>query len=413
MLRSRGPLSPDEALEKAHACLHSYVSEAAASVASLETTWSQSELTRRLVRYIYNAAKAPDLLSLHWKDAAKKLVESAMTGYCAACQEKEWFYQIDLVPALTSAAWELLSAKWGRKVRHHELEEIVGSEYEEIMDKTMLQKAMWDISNGSFEDPVVRSKVYNAISRSYQTAFDECIIDTRPRGDREKIEQFMKRWISDSMHRAWCALEGPDRALSHARVLRLFQASIAPFGEHHPFSCIPVVFTEVVGRPDCNWRFIRLTVEQLFASWRTEPSSSSKKRKPKRSTGAEDEDAVMEEVPSPSATKASRQSYEAAARRPEPVQPEAAPAGRRRRPPAPEPEPVKEEVLEGHPDCTSVEDCIGSRDDCLVRHMLPGEELGDVYCRSCWASFLDQNASLQGVWEDGEEAGAPFSCRRG
>merc|ERR1712107_226589 len=65
---------------------------------------------------------------------------------------------------------------------------------------------------------------------------------------------------------------------------------------------------------------------------------------------------------------------------------------------------VDEDVLQqvepgaGHPMCTSVEDCIGSISDALVQHMLGSEEEGDVYCQTCWESFLKKNPTLRGVF---------------
>jgi len=43
----------------------------------------------------------------------------------------------------------------------------------------------------------------------------------------------------------------------------------------------------------------------------------------------------------------------------------------------------------------------------LVRHLLEGEA-GDVYCAACWESFYDQRLTLEGVWEDGPNAGKPY-----
>merc|ERR1712137_322431 len=57
-----------------------------------------------------------------------------------------------------------------------------------------------------------------------------------------------------------------------------------------------------------------------------------------------------------------------------------------------QPEDVDEEIQK-HPECTSGEDCIGSSSDKLVRHILEGD-MGDLYCESCWQSFLEQNPSL-------------------
>ena len=52
----------------------------------------------------------------------------------------------------------------------------------------------------------------------------------------------------------------------------------------------------------------------------------------------------------------------------------------------------------GHPECTSQEDCQGSVEDVLIRHILNGKP-GDIYCKTCWESFLQQNPHLEGVEE--------------
>ena len=48
-----------------------------------------------------------------------------------------------------------------------------------------------------------------------------------------------------------------------------------------------------------------------------------------------------------------------------------------------------EEEDEGHPQCTSKEDCIGSAEDRLVQHIMPGDE-GDIYCTSCFSWFRER-----------------------
>ena len=48
-----------------------------------------------------------------------------------------------------------------------------------------------------------------------------------------------------------------------------------------------------------------------------------------------------------------------------------------------------EEEDEGHPQCTSKEDCIGSAEDRLVQHILPGAR-GDIYCTSCFSCFRER-----------------------
>mmetsp|Transcript_38798 Transcript_38798/g.88192 ORF Transcript_38798/g.88192 Transcript_38798/m.88192 type:complete len:135 (-) Transcript_38798:143-547(-) len=132
------------------------------------------------------------------------------------------------------------------------------------------------------------------------------------------------------------------------------------------------------------------------------PSSSSRKRKSRRSAAVNEDPLALEEPMSPVATKASRRSNGEDGRFNAFV------------PAATAPEDFSDDGdLNGehHPDCTSVEDCLGQPGDRLVRHMISDGQ-GDIYCETCWASFLQSNPQLEGVWEDGDMAGAPYSSRR-
>jgi len=342
-------------------------------------------------------------------------------GYCAACQEKKWFFEIDLAPAFTSAAWEILKFQARganpRHVRFPELQEVVVNEYEEKLDRILLIKAMWDATSATFgsDDSKVQSKVYNALHKAYQGALDECIMDSRPLGDLEKVEMFTKRWIDDSMRRAWSSIEGSDRIITPQTVISLFRNLVAPFGADHPFSCVPANLIDNIGRPPSDWPFIKHTVSHMFTVWRQETAgpSSGKRRKTKsgHAPGGEDEDMPPLDPDSVEDEEPGQHAVRAAARRATAGRQGAGarPAQQRQRlvrREEPEEPPEDEEVMDGegevHPECTSQEDCCGSPADRLVRHRLDGDE-GDVYCQSCWESFLEQNPQLDGVWEDTQE----------
>lgn len=419
---------PEQLQQRLHTNLFNIVGQAVEPVAHMETTWSAAELTKRVVRYIFNSAKAPELLSMpQWDEVCKKLVDHAMHGYCAACQEKKWFFEIDLAPAFTSVAWEILKfqAKGGSpRVRFKELEEFVINEYEEKLDRILLTKAMWDATSVTFADEKAQSKVYNALHKAYQGALDECLLDTRPREDLERVEQFTKRWIDDSMRRAWCSVENSDRTITEGNVVRLFQNLVAPFGNDHPFSCVPGLLIDNIGRPPHDWPYIRVTVRSMFGQWKQEsllPSSGgSKRRKTKSGAAPGGEDEVMppvceagdsqdDEHGAHAIRAAHRRATTGRAKQPQRQQTRAAQAPAQAT--AREPEPEEQVDLddgpeaEGHPTCTSQEDCCGTPADSLVRHLLDGSE-GDVYCQACWESFLDQNPNLEGVFEETNE---PFS----
>merc|ERR1719359_901347 len=97
-----------------------------------------------------------------------------MGGYASACQEKDWFFEIELIPVFFSVAWELLRA--GRnQVSEHKLEDHVQLEYENQLDRILLTKGMWDASGATFKDDTVKSKVYQALHKTYDTALDEAV----------------------------------------------------------------------------------------------------------------------------------------------------------------------------------------------------------------------------------------------
>mmetsp|Transcript_39418 Transcript_39418/g.122256 ORF Transcript_39418/g.122256 Transcript_39418/m.122256 type:complete len:440 (+) Transcript_39418:3-1322(+) len=431
--RARGPtrgraFSPEEVLEKIHTTLHTLVGEAATSVLHHEKTWSQSELTKRIVRYIYNSAKNSDLFSLPWEEATRKFISHAMSCYASACQDRVWFYELDLVPAFAAAAWEVANASGQPKVRFSELQDLVIQEVEGCLDDTLLVKALWDAVQRVFVEDTARSKVYNALQKTHQPALTACNETAGHLPDLKRVQVFVKKWLEDSMSRAWSALEHSERALTEATVLRLFQHLVAPFGDDHPYSCVPAELIKDIGKPPRDWDYLHEAVKKLFDAWRHESltSGGSKKRKARGGNGDE---GIMAPAPSQRPRAAvpepPMQAFKPRPRTPvpePPVQKARAPAPRRQ----PSPEPMKDEEEEdsllgeepdlgaaqlgeaGHPDCTSEEDCIGLASNSLVRHILEGNR-GDIYCQTCWESFLQQNHSLEGVWEDGPTAGEPYS----
>lgn len=66
-------------------------------------------------------------------------------------------------------------------------------------------------------------------------------------------------------------------------VVMLFQELLAPFGEEHPFSCVPGVLSQSIGRPPRDWEFLQEAVGEFFLNWNsagTEPTygGASKRR---------------------------------------------------------------------------------------------------------------------------------------
>lgn len=165
-------------------------------------------------------------------------------------------------------------------------------------------------------------------------------------------------------------LSFPKKTITEINVYCLFQNLVAPFGDDVPFSCIPLTFTQRIGRPPRRWPFIRMAVEELFRTWRQESSAPSKKKRKVNNS------APLSVKPNLTESHAVPMSYVGGC-----VQ--------------------YEETGAGHPRCTSAEDCIGTSNDQLVQHM-PETGEGDLYCRRCWEAFFSAPGlrALRGVLYD-------------
>lgn len=390
----RGHVDPEKVLERVHTTLYTLVGQATETVTHMESQWSQGEMTKRIVRYIYTAAKDPELLNMPWEQAARQLVEHAMGTYSTACQERPWFWELQLHQAFAATAWELCAANGRMRATFEELEEFVHGLIEEHLDKILLAKAIWEAAEKTFQSEAVVGKIYKAFYYTYPVAVEECQAVGRPGGnDLQAVQHFTKRWTEAAMQRAWNSVEDSERTLTEGNVSRLLQNLIAPFGDEHEYSCIPQHLYEKIGRPPRTWGFIKQTVNQLFAVWRhslSAPASASKRRR----GGGGNYNEVPPPVPAPEVVT-------------EDVGMEEVASGNLWEPAASVDEAEAAGATSKHPQCTSGEDCMGTTADCLVRHIMEGDP-GDIYCQACWAFFLKKNTELEGTWEDGEKAGTKF-----
>jgi len=328
-----------------------------------------------------------------WDEVAKQIVHQAMQGYCAACGERSWFYEIDLIPALGNAA-QAVTCTRGRTVDLQSLQDLVAMEYDEILERALFTKGIWQATADTFTDTNAQGKLNQALTRAYQVALDECLNDTKPLPDLQRVERFAKTWIDNTMHRAWTAVENSE-LLTEGSIVRLFHNLLQPFGKEHAFSCIPGILTEHIGPPPHDWQFIRVTVRELFIKWKQEALTGTTRKKRKTENGSaimeenesiagvnyedDDDDAVEGPGKSILTSKASVTSKSAGVGLQHYLKQEAV-----------------DEEIKRHPECTSAEDCIGASSDKLVRHIID-DDMGDLYCESCWQSFLEQNPSLESV----------------
>jgi len=290
----------------------------------------------------------------------------------------------------------------------------------------LLDKAIWDVVGSFFVDEKVRSKLFTALSRAYWPALDEVLMDGNmqrdilygldPQTDQRRIEAFTRRWLDDAISRAWASLEQSQEGLSEAVLIDLLKALIIPFGFEDPFSCLPGTLIERLGRPPSDWAFIRIVVRDLFRSWNGGAQANSKKRRKKNNGGAsaggmeaedggDDDDAwATRAAPAGAASYGGRKRKNSAAvKKQEAVdfEQEEEDVGEGEGVAEEEEQVEEEEASPGHPECTSADDCIGTPEDRLMRHLHNGKA-GDLYCEPCWESFCQRNPSLKGVFADEE-----------
>mmetsp|Transcript_20988 Transcript_20988/g.59534 ORF Transcript_20988/g.59534 Transcript_20988/m.59534 type:complete len:366 (+) Transcript_20988:112-1209(+) len=357
-------------LERLHNNLYNTVGDAVSRIAYIQSDWGPDEIVKRIVRFMYKACSDNELVRMPWEELCKEVVERGFQGYSAACSEMDWFYEIDLVPAFTQAAMELIGAS-GQHVHPPGVQEIVHAEYEDKLDRCMLDKAFWDVTSSVISDEKAAGKLRGALTKAYWPALDEVLNDgSLPRemlygldqaSELRRVESFTRKWLDDALSRSWQALENVGETPSEELVMDMLKQLIAPFGTSNPFSCLPAALTEGLGRPPPDWAFIRTISRELIASMTGGQvgAPAAKKRKKGKKAG---ESAYQEEEDAEAGGGAFSGT--------------------------------------GHPRCTSADDCIGNATSTLIRH-LHNNKPGDTYCQPCWDSFCERNPTLKGVVEEG------------
>lgn len=277
-------------------------------------------------------------------------------------------------------------------------------EFEDALDRNMLDRGMWEATAATFGDvdEKVKSKVFHAVSRSYWPVLDEVILMLGPEqllrpgnsaNELKNVEIFTQKWIQSAITRVW-GVENAEQLFNQDTVTELFLRLVAPFGPDHPYSCIPKVLVETIGTPPPDWPYIEIGVQELFSEW-GQPgggSGSGESSKKRRKTSAQSDYGQVDV--SAKARANGKQLYKPSAK---------TGAVAAKMPPGSIGRASKHgdsgqcEAGRGCGGCTSQEDCIGSPQSRLVQHLLAGEE-GDIYCEPCWCTFVRRNPQLQGVF---------------
>jgi len=328
----------------------------------------RQDVCKRLYKHFYKAATTTEATGKSWEECTKSFVEKAFQGYASTCDKKDWFYAIDFSPAFACTVWEVLGAqrRLVPKVSFQRLSAFVRVEVDELLHRKMVDDTVYEVVVATFPDhPGLQSKLNNALYKAYTPSLQLCL--ARPYRDSKSVEIFLKYWMDDSMRRAWASMENAGVDITENLVAVLFRNLISPFGNQVPFSCVPVQLTNMAGGPPPReWKQIRTVTRQVLAAWEDEGERSAKRKKCREQAEA----GTIDDGVNTCRAKEEEEFEE-----------------------------DEEKLAQGHELCTSVEDCVGSQEDRLVRHMADKGD-GDVYCETCWRKFVVENPALEACWED-------------
>ena len=110
---------------------------------------------------------------------------------------------------------------------------------------------------------------------TYWKSYDDTLKSLGPhrlRGGHEEtelanVQAFTERWMEYCMDRIWGVVSEPDSFFTNDVIINLFSTFLAPFGQYHPYSCMPTALIENVGHPPPEWPFIEHAAEKLVTKW--------------------------------------------------------------------------------------------------------------------------------------------------
>ena len=245
--------------------LHS-VGKAVQLVVNIESTWSPEVMTNRIVGYIYKAVRKE--LPLSSREAIQNMVDSAMQSFSGACQDKPWFSEINLVHAFVGVIMVVEKQEGHSHGEIQEIESLVRIQHDNYKERILLNRALWASVEATFKDHNVAVKVYHALNKTWDSVFEESMAEIQwleesiSVPDMTRMQKFIKRWMQKSMWR--CS----DYVANSENVTLLFENCVRPFGNDHPFSCIPkILYSRCGDLPPKNWSYIRDEAKNMFDQW--------------------------------------------------------------------------------------------------------------------------------------------------
>eukprot|EP00927_Polykrikos_kofoidii_P025200 TRINITY_DN22692_c2_g1_i1.p1 TRINITY_DN22692_c2_g1~~TRINITY_DN22692_c2_g1_i1.p1 ORF type:complete len:628 (+),score=118.50 TRINITY_DN22692_c2_g1_i1:108-1991(+) len=268
------------------------------AAAPRDDQWSEAEICKRIVRYLAKDAKAPEIYKSNWTVGVEQFIKTGMHRYIVACSSKPWFNDLDISEALFAGSWEIAQAISVPPVAtQSKVRELVANMYEDMRDKVLIDSAIQEAVEEFFPDAEdAQPKLFQALSRAHEPAAAAALTGGLTLTPTRRLELFMKRWVEDSVGRAWCCIEAPEKVLREDRVARLFKRLAMPIDDDIDlFSCVPSVLLENENI-STDWEFLRFIVHDLFQRWAT-PSPKTKKQKKKKKQNRRGNDTQLDDRP--------------------------------------------------------------------------------------------------------------------
>lgn len=253
-----------EGQQNARAFLQREVPEAVRVFEDAETTWSVSEMGKRMTKYFVGGLSAAAEKS-DWRSSGKRFLEKGIRSFTNACGSRKWFNDAEevLKPLLAHATWEVVQDCENAYEATEELtRELVDQAYLDMWEYQNFDVAVQDAVRRSFKDQsgAVQQKVMQALARTHQGAEKESVVEGNL---LRQIEVFTETWVNHSMDRA-CTMINSE-LLDEETVVQLFRFLLHPeFSK--TYSCVPASLRKN-GRPPRGWKFLRPCVQEMLRRW--------------------------------------------------------------------------------------------------------------------------------------------------
>ena len=227
----------------------------------------QADMSRRIVRHVYKAARRLLQQDLSHSDGLDFFVRDVFGQLSRMHKDDFWFCDMD-VSFVLWMVWKRLFSD-SQEYHDHQARIAFATKYAELVEQLLLDKALWRCASQHLPwEADLQIRLYRALWKSHVQAY------ARAREEAglshvERVECFMRLWLEYMMHKiySWPRVlqdRVRSRLMNTYAVLHLLEELVVPFGSEHPFSCVPAKLTKPVGRPARDWRFLEELVVKYF-----------------------------------------------------------------------------------------------------------------------------------------------------